>query len=66
MGAHGVAPTWPAQSGRPQGGAQVILERVGTHRVVPSWFVLRFWSLVPFGVEIERIYLQLGGTYIST
>ena len=26
MGAHGVAPTWPAQSGRPQGGAQVVLE----------------------------------------
>ena len=51
---------------RPQDGAQMILERVGAHKVVPSWFVLRFWSLVPFGVEIERIYLQLGGTYIST
>ena len=60
MGAHGVAPTWPAQSVRPQGGAQVVLERVDAHRVVPSWFVLRFWSFVPFGVEIERIYLQLG------
>ena len=23
MGAHGVAPTWPAHTGRPQGGAQV-------------------------------------------
>ena len=66
MGAHGLAPTWPAQSGHPQGGAQVVLERVGAHRVVPSWFVLRFWSLVPFGVEIERIYLRLRGTYIST
>ena len=65
MGAHGVAPTWPAQAGRPQGGAQVILERVGAHRVVPSWFVLRFWSLVPFGVEIERIYLQLGGPTLA-
>ena len=38
MGAHGVAPTWPAQAGRPQGGAQVILDRVGAHRVVPRWF----------------------------
>ena len=65
MGAHGVAPTWPAQSGRPQGGAQVILERVGAHRVVPSWFVFRFWSLLPFGVEIEWIYLQLGGPTLA-
>ena len=56
MGAHGVAPTWPALSGR----HPVVLERVGAHRVVPKWFVLRFWSLVTFGVEIKRIYLQLG------
>ena len=42
------------------------LRMLGAHRVVPSWFVFRFWSLVPFGVEIEWIYLQLGGTYIST
>ena len=53
MGAHGVASTWPAQAGCPQGGAQVILEGVGAYRVVPSWFVLRFWSLVSFGVEIK-------------
>ena len=24
MGTHGVAPTWPAQFGRPQGGAQMV------------------------------------------
>ena len=50
MGTHGVAPTWPAQFGRPQGGAQVVLESVGAHRVVPKWFGFRFWNLVPFRV----------------
>ena len=49
----------------PTGWRQVILERVGAHRVVPSWFVYRFWSLVPFGVEIEWIYLQLGGPTLA-
>ena len=41
------------------------LRSLGAHRVVPSWFVLLFWSLVPFGVEIERRYLQLGGPTLA-
>ena len=38
-----------------------VLCSMGAHRVAPRWFAFRFWTLVPFGVEIERIYLQLGG-----
>ena len=37
---------------------------MGAHRVVPSWFVLRFWSLVPFGVEIERVFSWGGPTLV--
>ena len=65
MGAHGVAPTWLAQSGHPQGGAQVVLKTVGAHKVVPSWFVFRFFGPWPHLESRLNGYIFSWGTYTS-
>ena len=50
---------------RPQGGAQVVLESGRPQGGAQMICVSLFWTLVPFGVEIERIYLQLGGPTLA-